>query len=79
DRFVCRITIVKYLKEKALVIKIEDLVHSVCHSERSGDVVEPYLSTQWLVLMEDLAKRSLDNQKTDERIDFYPQRIEHTF
>ncbi len=79
DRFDCRKQLVKDLKEQDLVIKIEDHVHSVGHSERSGAVVEPYLSTQWFVRMEDLAKRSLDNQKTDDRIDFYPQRFEHTF
>ena len=63
DRFDCRKQLVKDLKEQDLVIKIEDHVHSVGHSERSGAVVEPYLSTQWFVRMEDLAKRSLDNQK----------------
>lgn len=63
DRFDCRKQLVEDLKEQDLVIKIEDHVHSVGHSERSGAVVEPYLSTQWFVRMEDLAKRSLDNQK----------------
>ena len=63
DRFNCRKQLVEDLKEQDLVIKIEDHVHSVGHSERSGAVVEPYLSTQWFVRMEDLAKRSLDNQK----------------
>ena len=62
DRFDCRKQLVEDLKEQDLVIKIEDHVHSVGHSERSGAVVEPYLSTQWFVRMEDLAKRSLDNQ-----------------
>lgn len=49
------------------------------HSERSGAVVEPYLSTQWFVKMAPLAEQSLDNQKTDDRIDFVPPRFENTF
>jgi valyl-tRNA synthetase len=39
--------VLKDLKEQGLVIKIEEHMHSVGHSERSGAVVEPYLSTQW--------------------------------
>lgn len=49
DRFECRKQLVKDLLEEGLVIKIDDHVHSVGHSERSGAVVEPYLSTQWFV------------------------------
>ena len=49
DRFDCRNQLVKDLKEQDLVIKIEEHTHSVGHSERSGAIVEPYLSTQWFV------------------------------
>ena len=45
------------------MIKIEEHMHSVGHSERSGAVVEPYLSTQWFVKMKPLAQQALDNQK----------------
>lgn len=79
DRFECRAQLVEDLKEQDLVIKIEDHVHAVGHSERTGAVVEPYLSTQWFVNMEPLAKQALDNQKTDNRINFVPERFEHTF
>ena len=58
DRFECRKQLVEDLKAQDLVIKIEEHVHSVGHSERSGAVVE--------------------NQKTDDRIDFYAPRIENT-
>lgn len=79
DRFECRAQLVEDLKEQDLVIKIEDHVHAVGHSERTGAVVEPYLSTQWFVNMEPLAKQALDNQKTDNCINFVPERFEHTF
>lgn len=79
DRFECRAQLVEDLKDQDLVIKIENHVHAVGHSERTGAVVEPYLSTQWFVNMEPLAKQALDNQKTDNRINFVPDRFEHTF
>ncbi|MCE5001878.1 valine--tRNA ligase [Staphylococcus pseudoxylosus] len=79
DRFDCREQLVKDLEAEELVIKIEAHEHSVGHSERSGAVVEPYLSTQWFVKMKPLAEQALDNQKTDDRIDFVPARFEKTF
>ncbi|MBL7573384.1 valine--tRNA ligase [Staphylococcus saccharolyticus] len=79
DRFECRKQLVEDLKEQNLVIKIEERMHSVGHSERSGAIVEPYLSTQWFVKMKPLAQRALDNQKTKDRIDFFPGRFENTF
>lgn len=79
DRFDCREQLVKDLEAEDLVIKIEAHEHSVGHSERSGAVVEPYLSTQWFVKMKPLAEQALDNQKTDDRIDFVPARFEKTF
>ena len=54
DRFECRKQIVKDLQEAGVLFKIEDHMHSVGHSERSGAVVEPYLSTQWFVKMQPL-------------------------
>ncbi|MDF2648067.1 MAG: valyl-tRNA synthetase [Paenibacillus sp.] len=51
DRFECRKQIVADLKEQGVLIKIEEHVHQVGHSERSGAVIEPYLSTQWFVKM----------------------------
>lgn len=79
DRFECRKQLVKDLLEEGLVIKIDDHVHSVGHSERSGAVVEPYLSIQWFVKMAPLAEQALNNQKTNGRIEFVPPRFEKTF
>lgn len=79
DRFECRTQLVKDLDEAGYLIKVEDHMHSVGHSERSGAIVEPYLSTQWFVSMKPLAEKSLNNQDTDQRIDFVPGRFEHTF
>lgn len=59
DRFECRKQIVKDLQEEGVLFKIEEHMHSVGHSERSGAVVEPYLSTQWFVKMRLLRMKPL--------------------
>ncbi len=77
DRFDCREQLVDDLQEAGLLIKIEPIVHSVGHSERTGVMVEPYLSKQWFVKMDELAKNVLENQKDeDKKVNFYPQRFE---
>lgn len=73
----CRERLVKDLKESDLLIRIEEMVHSVGHSERSDAVVEPYLSKQWFVKMRPLADRVLSNQKNpDTKVNFVPERYE---
>lgn len=79
DRFECRKALVQDLQDAGLMIKIEKHMHQVGHSERSGAIVEPYLSKQWFVKMAPLAEQSLDFQKTDEKIEFVPPRFEGTF
>ncbi|MDA3129987.1 valine--tRNA ligase [Aliibacillus thermotolerans] len=79
DRFECRKQIVKDLQEQEVLFKIEEHVHSVGHSERSGAVVEPYLSTQWFVKMEPLAKRAIALQKQEGKVHFVPERFEKTY
>lgn len=80
DRFECREQIVKDLQEQGVLFKIEKRIHQVGHSERSGAVVEPYLSTQWFVKMGPLAEAVLDMQKNDdEKVHFVPERFEQTY
>src|SRR5699024_11320435 len=73
DRFDARKQVVEDLKAEGLLVKIEEMTHSVGHSERTGVVVEPRLSTQWFVRMEELSQRALDNQETDNKVNFYPE------
>ena len=79
DRFEARKAIVADLEEQGYMLKIEPIVHSVGHSERTGVQVESRLSTQWFVKMKPLAEAALKNQETDDRVDFVPLRFEHTF
>ncbi|SDE45283.1 valyl-tRNA synthetase [Bhargavaea beijingensis] len=79
DRFECRKQIVKDLQEMGVLFEIEEHMHSVGHSERSGAVVEPYLSTQWFVKMEPLAEGAVELQKGEDKVSFVPERFEKTY
>ena len=77
DRFECRDALINDLKEQDLLIKIEEMTHSVGHSERTGVMVEPYLSKQWFVNMKELSKNVLINQENkDSKVNFVPERFE---
>ncbi|MGB8956252.1 MAG: valine--tRNA ligase [Tumebacillaceae bacterium] len=79
DRFDCRKKIVADLQEMGVLFKIEEHDHKVGHSERSGAVVEPYLSTQWFVAMQPLADAAIEAQKGDKGVNFVPERFERTY
>ncbi|MBA4602706.1 valine--tRNA ligase [Thermoactinomyces mirandus] len=79
DRFDCRKQIVKDLEAEGFLVKVEEHVHAVGHSERSGAVVEPYLSTQWFVAMKPLTERAIRAQKNGEGVRFVPERFEKIY
>ncbi|WP_164216385.1 valine--tRNA ligase [Virgibacillus sp. YIM 98842] len=79
DRFECRKQIVRDLQDQGVLFKIEDHTHQVGHSERSGAVVEPYLSTQWFVNMQPLADAAIQLQKREDKVNFVPSRFERTY
>lgn len=79
DRADCRKAIVRDLQAQGVLVKIEDHVHQVGHSERSGAVVEPYLSTQWFVSMKPLAERAIDAHRSGQGVKFVPDRFEKIY
>ncbi|WP_296241817.1 valine--tRNA ligase [uncultured Faecalicoccus sp.] len=80
DRFECREALVKDFEAAGVVDHIEEHMHPVGHSQRTGVIVEPYLSKQWFVKMKPLADEVLKNQKIeDQKISFVPSRFEKTF
>lgn len=79
DRFECRKRIVQDLQEQGVLVHIEEHVHSVGHSERSGAVVEPYLSTQWFVRMKPLAERAIEQTQSGQGVRFVPERFEKIY
>ena len=78
DRFACRKAIMKDLEEAGLVEKIEDYTNKVGHSERTDAVIEPKLSAQWFLKMDDLAKRALEVVEND-TIRFHPAKFKNTY
>ncbi|MCM3746722.1 valine--tRNA ligase [Paenibacillus pasadenensis] len=79
DRADARKKLVADLKESGVLVRIEEHVHQVGHSERSGAVVEPYLSTQWFVAMKPLADRAIEAQKSGNGVNFVPDRFEKIY
>ncbi|MDJ0722826.1 MAG: valine--tRNA ligase [Desulfobacterales bacterium] len=59
DRFTCRENVVAALRDQGLLIKVEDLNHSVGHCYRCKEVVEPNLSTQWFVKVKPMAAKAI--------------------
>ncbi len=80
DRYAARTAVIEKIRSEGNLIKIEDIMHNVGHSERTHCVVEPYLSQQWFVKMKPLADDVLKNQQDpDQKISFYPERFEKVF
>ena len=78
DRFDVREKISEDLKSNNLLVKIEDYVNKVGHSERTDAVIEPKLSMQWFVKMENLAKPALEAVEND-NIKFVPSKFKNTY
>ncbi|MGF7399240.1 valine--tRNA ligase [Thermoanaerobacterium thermosaccharolyticum] len=78
DRYEARKKIVDKLKDMGLLEKVEDLNHSVGHCYRCHTTVEPFLSKQWFVKMEPLAKPALEAVRTG-KIEFIPERFEKIY
>jgi len=78
DRFVARKKIAKLLKEKDQLAKEEDYTNKVGHSERTNAVIEPKLSTQWFVKMEELVKPAYENVMND-NIKLIPPKFKNTY
>ncbi len=79
DRSECRKRIVKDLQDQGVCVQIEEHVHQVGHSERTGAVIEPYLSTQWFVDMKPLAEQAIAKQRSGNGVNFVPDRFEKIY
>lgn len=78
DRFDCRKKIAKDLEAAELMFKVEDYNNKVGCSERTGVVIEPKLSLQWFLKMEELAKPALEVVMND-TIKFHPSKFKNTY
>ncbi|MCB0371913.1 MAG: valine--tRNA ligase [Muricauda sp.] len=79
DRFVVRKEIVKELEEKGHLVKTEQHLNKVGTSERTKAVIEPRLSDQWFLKMEELAKPALEGVLKTNDIKFYPKKFENIY
>ncbi|CAL2080779.1 valine--tRNA ligase [Tenacibaculum sp. 190524A05c] len=80
DRFVVRKEISKELEEKGYLVKTEQHTNKVGTSERTKAVIEPRLSDQWFLKMEDLAKPALESVLGEGRdVKLYPRKFENTY
>ena len=79
DRFLVRTEITKELENKGYLQKIEKHLQRVGTSERTKAVIEPRISAQWFLKMEDLVKPALKAVLEDEEIKFYPKHYVNTY
>ena len=79
DRFTVRNEIEAELKKNNLLIKKENYIHNIGRSERTNAVIEPRLSKQWFLKMNDITKPAIDNVLKDENIKFFPSKFKSTY
>ncbi|MGA7837944.1 MAG: valine--tRNA ligase [Ignavibacteriaceae bacterium] len=78
DRYVVRKKVIDRLEEFGLVEKIENYQNNVGYSERGGVPIEPYLSEQWFMKMDELAAPAIEVVK-EGKIKFYPEHWVKTY
>ena len=78
DREVARKKMTEALEEQGFLVKTEDYVNKVGYSERTDVPIEPKLSLQWFVKMQELAKPALE-LVMDDTIKFYPAKFKNSY
>ncbi|UCG27004.1 MAG: valine--tRNA ligase [Bacteroidales bacterium] len=78
DRFAARDMVMQKLEEQGHIVRIEDYVNKVGFSERTDAVIEPKLSLQWFLRMEELAKPALQNVLND-RVKLHPPKFKNIY
>ena len=79
DRFIVRKEIEAELKKNDLLIKKENYLHNVGRSERTNAVIEPRLSKQWFLKMDDITKPAIENVLKKDNIKFFPGKFKSTY
>ncbi len=78
DRFAVRKKIAVDLDEKGHLVKVEDIKNKVGYSERTDAVIEPKLSMQWFLKMDEISKPALENVMND-NIKLIPDKFKNTY
>jgi len=78
ERFAARKRIVALLEEREILVAVEPHVHVVPHGDRSGVVIEPYLTDQWYLNVKPLAERAMAAVRSG-KTKFVPENWERTY
>ncbi|HOI28838.1 MAG TPA: valine--tRNA ligase [Melioribacteraceae bacterium] len=78
DRYDLRFKVVARMEELGLLHKVEDYTNKVGYSQRGNVPIEPYLSEQWFMRMEKLARPALD-AVLEGKVNFYPEHWVKTY
>jgi len=78
DRFDVRKSIIPVLEEAGNIVKIEDYNNKVGYSERTHVAIEPKLSAQWYLKMDEISKPALENVMND-TVQFHPPKFKNVF
>jgi valyl-tRNA synthetase len=78
DRYECRERVLEELKHEGLLERIEDYTHAVGHCQRCDTVIEPLISTQWFVEMEELAQPAIEAVRAG-KIELIPEHWEKVY
>lgn len=78
ERYTARKLVVKKMEELGLVEKIDKYENNVGYSERGGVPIEPYLSEQWFMKMDELAKPALEVVR-ENKVKFHPDHWTKTY
>jgi valyl-tRNA synthetase len=78
DRFDCRVKLWTDMEALGLTVKVEPHTQRVPRSQRGGEVIEPMISAQWFLKMDNMAKRALDAVGNGD-VRIIPDRFEKTW
>lgn len=78
DRYDARKLMIEDLEKENLLVKTETIEHAVGYSERTNVVIEPLISKQWFVKMEDLAKDAIEVYKNGD-LNLIPDSLGKTY
>ena len=78
DRYDARKLIIEDLEKENLLVKTETIEHAVGYSERTNVVIEPLISKQWFVKMQDLAKDAIEVYKNGD-LNLIPDSLGKTY
>ncbi|QHG90025.1 valine--tRNA ligase [Malacoplasma iowae] len=76
DRLEARSKVAQFLSDNNLLVKVENIKSVVEYSERTNEIVEPLLSEQWFIKMDDYAKKIIEWQKSNKSTVFHPKKFD---